>query len=856
MEEEMEIILRAVDNISDTFQSIASSVSSLGDTISDVVDGASNEFEGITDNVTDFHESVENIDDSTLQELADALGMDTDRVKELLDAGADIGSMSSQFGEVGDAAEETGDKVEKAKEKVEEFGSAGDVAGSELLLNFVSNLSDTMESLADRAGNVQDSLSRMGTVADGLGINVDSLKTAISDLAEETGRSGGTIRESFINMMSAGVTDIEDMQATFAGASAQSYLLGTDVSALADKFTSMAMKSKVAEKSLKGTGITVEELGETLGLQNATIDEVNEKWAELDTSQRAAALGLAASMNEGKDANDEYKNSWQGLQDQIKLAEGKIMTMAGNILLPVFVPAMQKASDILSELGSALDGVMKGPFGGLISILVSAAASFGLVYGGIMYVKDALAFLKIESLITGGYQALLTLQNLLLGETSLAAALGLAAEGEAASLASIEFMGLSLAELAALWPLALIVAAIVALIAIIYEVGKAFGWWTDVNTMLEAIGAGLQKLWDAFINHPDVQAAIAAISGALSTLWSWIQQAGQAILEFFGVTTGGDFDIVQAIIDSVGEAWDRFKEKIMMVVEVATILWNTINWVFTTIWSIVGPIIMQIVGLVQGLIGAFDQFKSGQMNLPQLIMTVLSLLANTYMSIFNYIVGLVKSFASKMVNKAIAMAREFVTNIINWIRQLPGRVYSFLLQVASRIASAGAMWVRKAVQSAKEIVSNVVSKLSGLPGQIASAVSGVANAIVKPFKDAYEGVCKWVDDIKKKAAETVGIARGGETAAGGEIATDTSTGGLFNIATGQYLGTDNKVVIEDNINLTLDLKNVPANINTAQLIAALQDKEVLSALVNNRDFQSIDAQVKQRISLKNSRSGR
>ena len=62
--------------------------------------------------------------------------------------------------------------------------------------------------------------------------------------------------------------------------------------------------------------------------------------------------------------------------------------------------------------------------------------------------------------------------------------------------------------------------------------------------MLDAIWAGINRLWSAFINHPDVQAAINTISTALSTLWSWIQQAGQAVLEFFGISTGGEFDIV------------------------------------------------------------------------------------------------------------------------------------------------------------------------------------------------------------------------------------------------------------------------------------------------------------------------
>jgi nitrate reductase gamma subunit len=55
------------------------------------------------------------------------------------------------------------------------------------------------------------------------------------------------------------------------------------------------------------------------------------------------------------------------------------------------------------------------------------------------------------------------------------------------------------------------IAAAVLVVAAIYEIGKAFGWWTDASSMMDALWAGVQRLWDAFINHPDVQAVLTAL---------------------------------------------------------------------------------------------------------------------------------------------------------------------------------------------------------------------------------------------------------------------------------------------------------------------------------------------------------
>ena len=203
------------------------------------------------------------------------------------------------------------------------------------------------------------------------------------------------------------------------------------------------MRSTLMERQLASTGITMEELASAMGMTGATADEVKAKWQELDTNQRAAALGMAASMNEGQTANEEYKKSWAGLQAQLDIARGRLERLAGEVLLPVLIPALQAAGRMLNWVGDVVSALMKGPLGGLISIVGSVAAGFALVVPALMAVKGAMAL----------YTA------------SLAPAIT------------------ATWELLAPWlPFIAIGAAIV---AIIYEIGKAFGWYSLIILMFK-----------------------------------------------------------------------------------------------------------------------------------------------------------------------------------------------------------------------------------------------------------------------------------------------------------------------------------------------------------------------------------
>ena len=722
--------------------------------------------------------------DIIIQAVDDATATFESIVNSAEEAAASIGGMGDAAGEVDSS------QIEDTKTKTEETGTQADetTTSFENLNNVIqglagaeafSSIADGLMAAADAAGTYEDSMMRAGLEAEGAGISADTMASTFSHLSDETGRAGGQIREAFITATARGITDTDSFTKMMEGAGAQATLFGTDIQSMGNKFSQMAMRSTLMERGLASTGITMEELATAMGMTGATADEVKEKWSELDANQRAAILGTAASMNEGEEANAAYKESWAGLQEQIETGKGRLLRLVGEVLLPVLIPAFEAAVKVIDWLGDTFSAIMDGPLGGFISIIGSLGAGIALAVPAIAAIQAGMALFatSIWPAVTASW-----------------------------------------ALLAPWLPWIALGAAIV---AIVYEIGKAFGWWTDAGSMIDAIGAGLQRLWSAFINNPDVQAFIQAMSDAFVVLWDMVTQAGQAVLDFFGINASGNFDIVRALIDGIGNAWNAVK-------------------------TFLDPAITAVMNIID----AFNQFRTGQMDLPTFIMTILTNMANAYTTIFMTIVTAVGNFARSLIQKGINAAMNFVNGIINRIKQLPGKVYSALISVVSRIVSAGQQWVSNAKQKALDVVNGAYNTLSGLPGKVASALGGVVDAIVKPFRDAYDQAKGWWDKIT-----SLDLSFGGEAAYGGETAM-SSGGQAFNINTGEYVVSESgPLVIEDNVNVTLDLQNVPATINTDQLISALSDRSVLSAIAGNRDFQTLDANVKKRISLRNARRG-
>ena len=294
---------------------------------------------------------------------------------------------------------------------------------------------------------------------------------------------------------------------------------------------------------------------------------------------------------------------------------------------------------------------------------------------------------------------------------------------------------MAIAEYISLGPLLLIIAAIVALGVAVYEVGKYFGWWSDLPTMLGAISSGLQRLWAAFINNPDVQATLEAICGAFEWLGDVLSPVTEAVMGLFPESTTEEFDIVRVIIDTLGGS---FHELALAVGYVGGCITNTISffeWLYTTIVNIPTAVYNMIIGFGLWL---------GQ--LPILV--------------WNYLVMVTTSIVTAgatWVTNATNSAYKLVFGVINWICQLPGRVYNYIVSVASRILSGGSKWLSNARSLAVGVVNAVINQISGLPQKVFNEFLQIGNRIRGAVSSAVSAATSFGSNIKNAVLNALHI---------------------------------------------------------------------------------------------------
>lgn len=321
-------------------------------------------------------------------------------------------------------------------------------------------------------------------------------------------------------------------------------------------------------------------------------------------------------------------------------------------------------------------------------------------------------------------------------------------------------------------PMIAIVAIIAAIAFAIYEVGKAFGWWKDVGTMLEAIKNNIGRLWDAFINHPDVKATIKAIQDA----WSDLNESLKPVVdwlkgiwdEIFPESAKGKVDGTRAIIDAIGAVFESFRFRVQLVIDILTIVWDVFNGIqsllrgdftgalsfFTDAWNVLlealspiaeflestlGPAfesffatisvfvlawqlvinVLQIIWNTIGqVIGIFQSFITGQISLSQALTLIWQTILQMYAQILSTIISTVRSWANQLGNNAVKAGSNFVYGVINWLTKLPGGAQTYLLAVVARIISAGAQWVSNAKTKAAQVVTGVILHINKLPGKV------------------------------------------------------------------------------------------------------------------------------------------
>lgn len=561
-----------------------------------------------------------------------------------------------------------------------------------------------------------------------------------------------------------------------------------DMTAVGASAEELAVKLKLPVDSLKG-------LSETIAVTSSAFVKEGRTQEDAILAVSDALDGQWAKLKElGITQEDLKNNGWNGdLNDKKSLLEGlnntlgemgftdtakdittldeafsALSVIGGQLLRDVLVPITPTLISIVEGAITATDGIR-----GFVSIVQSAWnglpdwAQISLAVTGLGIAFAVVGTIIMSTYVPGMVASMISTMNWI------ATALG--AQVSAITLSGA-FTVLAGAVWSALAPLLPFIAAAVLLAVAVFEVGKSFGWWHDIGSMIDAITSNIGRLWNAFINHPDVQAAISIISKALGDLINWVGNAGREVLKFFGISTGSNWDVVRSIIDGIGAAWNGLKSVVGTVIGIFQAIYNAALPIGQGIYNALKPIVCILLGCSPGIVPALQKvqevfstvwnaiagFIGGVITTIvtaiQPIIDILSTIVNFYLSSFIYawqtlimVFNIVSTALAVLINTFTLFLNGQISlqTMLTMIWTTLSQMFALVLTtIINRVRSWAANILAKAISAGRGFVSGVIRFVSGLPSSFASYLIDIIGRIASAG-------ASWISTAISKASEMV-----------------------------------------------------------------------------------------------------
>lgn len=315
-----------------------------------------------------------------------------------------------------------------------------------------------------------------------------------------------------------------------------------------------------------------------------------------------------------------------------------------------------------------------------------------------------------------------------------------------------------------------------------YAASSGTGVFASMAESFTLAGGGLSGLSAALgvIGGPItlVVVAIGALVAAFVYLWNtsdgfrefWInlwdgikETTGQVIdgiINFFTVTIPEAFqsfvDAAQNLADQVVQFFTvTIPEGInTLVTNIQTFFGTTIPyWIGYAVGFILGKLIEWGASLVQFVTQDIPQFISGVVEwftqLPGMIWTWLLETINK-----------TAEWVSQMIQKAIQAGKDFITNVVTFIQQLPGTVWSFLSNTISSAASFVGSFANQAIQAGRQFFNGIVNTVRQIPGQMISIGADIVNGIRSGISGAWGALTGWLGNMARGLIDGVKSALG------------------------------------------------------------------------------------------------
>ena len=402
---------------------------------------------------------------------------------------------------------------------------------------------------------------------------------------------------------------------------------------------------------------------------------------------------VASTINQGKGSVVGWAQVQQDFNfkvEQAKAAFQVLLITVGQQLLPVFSQLLKNIVPMISSFAQWL--VSSGALKNALSILVNTITT--LVNVGTAVVTFFQQNQVASDLLVA---ALIVLGAIIIGVIVVAIYAWAVAAWAAAA-----------ANIAAFWPVYLVVAAIVIIIGLVILViqhwGQIVGW--------------LAGVWNAFASW--FMGILHAIGNFFTVVWSAIAATAMSIWN--------------AIVSFFMSIWNKVSAAFIAVWNVIktilTVVWNVIKMAAFVIFAIIVAIIMApFVPLIKWFQAHWAQIQQGLMTVWNAIKAAASAVWNAISAVFTTVMNIIKSvitavwdFISPYLMAAWNVISSVATSIWNGIS-------SFFSWVMAGI-QAGITFVWNAISAALTFVWNTISSAaSSIWNTISSGIQGVVTTL-------------------------------------------------------------------------------------------------------------------------------
>lgn len=728
------------------FDSLRKSGSSAFDKIKQKVGNAVNSIGKIT-NVTDIASKA------------------MDRIKGVSDG------IKSKFNSSKNSISSFGSQFDNLKNKIVNFSSTAKNSITQAFTSATSSAKGKLAGLGNSITQARAKLNQFSASARGAGGGLGFLRSAAS-------MTVGMIGYDLVNSMAQSARESINAAGNFQAFGKRMNMSQSEIDSFSQHCDKLQQSFKKVD--MKAVGASALEMGVKLKLPKESMEELTKTTAVMSSAfvkegrtQEDAILAVSDAMDgqfrrlqELGISQDQLKNNgWDGdINNKTSLlqAMNKTLDEMGFTDTAMQVNTLDEAYQMLSVSGGQLLGSILIP---LTPTLIGIATAVVGVIDGIKNFMGQLqaAWSGLPDWVqdAAGIMVMAGAVLLLMGYiSSLGGAVGLLKTALAPIIGIIG--GITA-------PMIAVVAVIGAVIFAVYELGKAFGWWNDVGSMIDAIKNNIGRLWNAFINHPDVQATIHAIGDA----WKWLNDSLKPVVDWlkgiwnqiFPESAKGKIDGTRIIIDSIGAAFKGISVPIRFAIMVLQGAWSVLSSLVGTavgigqgIYDALKPIVCILLGCSPGIVPALGKvleifgtvwntivsLLSGiipsVLTAIQPVLDILTLIGEFLLGTFQFAwqtIILVFMTVWNHLQQIILIFSQFLSGQITLSAML-GQIweviksmfFSVLTIIITRVGSFAKSLVSRAISAARGFVSAIISRISSLPGRVYSYLISVASRII------------------------------------------------------------------------------------------------------------------------------